>query len=482
MKNRRSTLPPAVLAVLALAALAAAAAFARAAGPEPSAGFRAALETLARTARETNGAYETIRGLTDTVGARLSGSAADARAVAWAEATLRAQGFANVHTEAVTVPHWERGEESGALVLPSPMRLALCALGGSVGTPPGGLEADVVEAQSLDAVDALGEKAKGKIVLVWKVMERKSDGSGYGATVPIRGAAASRAAKVGAVGALIRSVGTSNARFPHTGALRYDEAAPKIPAAALAIPDADQIHRLLASGARVRVRFSLGARTLPDAPSANVVGEIPGRGKPEEIVLLGGHLDSWDLGTGAIDDGAGLGIVIEAARLVGQLPRGPRRTLRVVAFANEENGLAGGRAYAAAHAAELQRHVAAIESDSGAGRVSGFGWSAGPSAEAYLLSVATILKPFGLGETKKGAGGADIGPLRAAGVPLFSPIQDTARYFDLHHTADDTFDKIDREELNTGVAAMAALAYALADAEAPLERIPEAERAQRRER
>ena len=232
----------------------------------------------------------------------------------------------------------------------------------------------------------------------------------------------------------------------------------------------------------MRVRFTLGARTLPDAASANVVGEIPGREKPEEIVVLGGHLDSWDLGQGAVDDAAGLGIAIEAARLIGQLPKRPRRTLRVVAFANEENGLAGARAYATAHAAELPLHVAAIESDSGAGRVSGFGWTAGPSAEAMLAAVAAILKPFGVGDVKKGGGGADVGPLRAAGVPLFSPIQDASRYFDVHHSADDTFDKIDREELNTGVAAVAALAYALADSEAPLERIPRGRRVAPRRR
>ncbi len=375
------------------------------------------------------------------------------------------------------MPHWERGEESGEIVSPVPVPLSLCALGGSVGTPAGGVEAEVVEARSLEGVDALGEKARGRIVLVWKVMERQPDGSGYGATVPIRGAAASRAARLGAVGALIRSVATSNARFPHTGALRYEEGVPKIPAAALANPDADLVHRLLADGRTVRVRFTLSARSFPDALSANVVGEIAGREKPKEIVLLGGHLDSWDLGQGAVDDAAGLGIAIEAARLVGQLPKRPRRTLRVVAFANEENGLAGARAYAKAHAAELPFHVAAIECDSGAGRVSGFGWTAGPSAEAALATVAEILKPFGVGNVKKGGGGADVGALRAAGVPLFSPIQDSSRYFDVHHSADDTFDKIDREELNTGVAAIAALAYALAESEEPLERIPEAERA-----
>ena len=317
-----------------LAALAGIAALAlSAAGPEPSADFRATVERLVRTARETNGAYDTIRGLTDSVGPRLSGSPGDARAVAWAEAALKRLGFANVRAETVTVPRWERGEESGEIVSPAPFRLSLCALGGSVGTPAGGIEAEVVEARSLEGVDALGEKAKGRIVFVWKVMERRSDGSGYGATVPIRGGAASRAAKVGAIGVLIRSVGTSNARFPHTGAMSYQEGVAKIPA-----------------------------------------------------------------------------------------------------------------------------------------------------AEPYLASVAAILKPFGLGDMKKGGGGADLGPLRAAGVPLFSPIQDSSRYFDLHHSADDTFDKIDREELNTGVAAVAALAYSLAESEAPLERIPEAERASRRER
>jgi hypothetical protein len=363
-----------------------------------------------------------------------------------------------------------------------PVRLSLCALGGSVGTPADGVEADVVEAQSLEDVDALGAKAKGRIVFVWKVMERRSDGSGYAATVPIRSAAAWRAARLGAVGALIRSVATSNARLPHTGSLRYEPGVPRIPAAALAVPDADLLHRLLAGGKTVRVRFALSARTLPDATSANVVGEIPGREKPDEIVVLGGHLDSWDLGQGAVDDAAGIGIAIEAARLVGQLPRRPRRTLRVVAFANEENGLAGARAYAKTHAAELPAHVAAIECDGGAGRVSGFGWTAGPSAAEALAAVADILKPFGVGNLKKGGGGADVGALRVAGVPLFSPIQDFSRYFDVHHSADDTFDKIDRDEMNTGVATVAALAYALAEFRTPLERIPEAERVTRRER
>ena len=445
-------------------------------------GMRKDLATLVASAKATDGAYETVRELLAAAGPRLAGSPGDARAVAWAEAALKARGFSNVRAEAVTARHWERGEESGELVSPIPFRLALCALGGSVGTGPEGLEADVVEATSLDGVDALGEKAKGKIVLVWQVMARGTTGAGYGATVPIRSNGANRAARVGAAAVLIRSVGTSNARFPHTGAFRYDENVPKIPAAALAVPDADLLHDYLAKGKRVRVRMRLGARTLSDVQTANVIGEIPGREKPEEIVVVGSHLDSWDLGTGAVDDGAGCGIAIEAARLVGALRERPRRTIRVVLFANEENGLAGGQAYAKAHAVELARHVGAIEADGGAGRTSGFGWTAGSLTAPLMAELGAFLAPFGWGEAKKGGGGADVGPLRAAGVPLFSPSQDMARYFDLHHTADDTFDKIDREELATGVATVAALLYTLAEVETPPERIPEAERVSRRER
>lgn len=442
--------------------------------------MRAELSALVTAARATDGAYETTRELLEAAGPRLAGSGGDARAVAWAERALKARGFTNVHTEPVTAKHWERGDEAGELLLPIPLRLSLCALGGSVGTGPEGVEADVVEATSLEAVDALGERAKGKIVLIWQVMERSSSGRGYGATVPIRTSGAVRAAKVGAAAVLIRSVGTSNARFPHTGDMRYEEGAPRIPAAALAIPDADLLHDYLARRERVRVRLRLGARLLPDTATANVVGEIPGRERPDEIVVVGGHLDSWDLGMGAVDDGAGCGISIEAARLVGALRQRPRRTIRLVLFANEENGLAGGRAYVAAHAWELARHVAAVEADSGAGRVRGFGWSAGESAAPLMAELGAVLAPFGLGEVRKSGGGADISPLRAAGVPQLSPVQDTARYFDVHHTADDTFDKIDREELNTGVATVAALLYTLAESEEAPARIPEGERARRR--
>ncbi len=466
--------------VSAVAALSLAAATRASAPPILTGRMRADLASLVASAKATDRAYETVRELLEASGPRLTGSPGGALAVAWAKNALEARGFVNVHTEPVVAPHWERGEEHGQLLVPIPLKLSLCALGGSVGTAPEGVEADVVEATSLEAVDALGEKAKGKIVLIWKVMERGPSGAGYGATVPIRSDGASRAARVGAAAVVIRSVGTSNARFPHTGAVNYAEGVAKIPAAALAANDADLLHSYLSNGTRVRVKLTLGARTLPDAATANVVGEIPGREKPGEIVVAGGHLDSWDLGMGAEDDGAGCGIVIEAARLVGALPRRPRRTIRVVLFANEENGLAGGLAYAKAHAAELLQHVGAVEADAGSGRARGFGWMAGASAEPFLEDLAAFLAPSGLGETRKGGGGADVGPMRLAGVPLFSAIQDASRYFDVHHTADDTLDKIDREGLNTNVATVAALLYTLAESETPVERTPEPERERQR--
>jgi hypothetical protein len=466
------------------AALAAALCFAAApvasAPPLLTDGMRANLASLVASAKAADGAYETVRELLEASGPRLSGSAGGALAVAWATRALAARGFVNVHTEPVLAPHWERGEESGRLLLPIPLKLSLCALGGSVGTPPEGVEADVVEATSLEAVDALGEKAKGKIVFIWQVMERGPTGAGYGATVPIRSNGASRAAKVGAAAVVIRSVATSNARFPHTGALDYAEGVAKIPAAALAVNDADLLHSYLSKGTRVRLTLTLGARTLPDVATANVVGEIPGRGSAGEVVVVGGHLDSWDLGMGAEDDGAGCGIAIEAARLVGALRERPRRTIRVVLFANEENGLAGGLAYAKTHANELARHVGAIEADAGSGRASGFGWMAGPSAAPLLGELAALLAPSGLGATRKGGGGADVGPMRLAGVPLFSAIQDSSRYFDVHHSADDMLDKVDREGLASNVATVAALLYTLAESETPVERIPEGERERRR--
>jgi hypothetical protein len=439
------------------------------------------MERLVGAALSSSRAPGILRSLTDSVGPRLAGSAGDRAAVAWGVATLRTLGFENVHAEKVMVPVWRRISESAAMTSPYAQVFAVAALGGSVSTPEDGITAEVIEADSLAAVDVLGERAKGKIVFIWKKTDRRRDGGGYGETVPIRTSGAVHAAKGGALAVLIRSVGTDDNRLPHTGVMSYDEKTPKIPAAALSTVDADLLHRVLAEGRPVTVQLKLATATGPDADSANVVGEIPGRERPDEIVLVGGHLDSWDLGTGAIDDGAGCASAIEAARLIGALPERPRRTVRVVLFANEENGSAGGRGYAAAHAAELARHVAALEADAGGDRAYGFSWNAGPGAETFMAAMAAFLSGIGAGDFQKGgAGGADVSPLLASGTPLFGLRNDSSRYFDVHHTANDTYDKVDPAQLNQATAALAAMVYALAESAEPLPRIPEAERVRRR--
>ncbi len=429
---------------------------------------------LRETVLASSQALATVRSLTDEAGPRLSGSPGYKVGVAWALRALGEAGFTKVHAEPCAVPRWERGSEEGALVEPSAQPLALAALGGSVGTPPEGIEADVIEAPSLDALDKLDPAVvKGKIVLIYAVMERTRDGSGYGVAVRPRGGGAIHAAKLGAAGVLIRSVGTDDNRAPHTGAMRYDEKVAKIPAAALATPDADVLHRLLAQGKRVRVRMRLGARTLPDAEGANVVGDVEGRAAPGEIVLLGAHLDSWDLGRGALDDGAGVAIVMEAGRQIGKLPRHPRRTVRVVLFANEENGIRGAIAYGAAHAAELDAHVLALEADLGAGRVYETRFLGALAAVPTFRAVAAAVEPLGAVTSGEDAhGGADVSPLRAAGVPVLDLRQDATRYFDFHHTANDTFERIHKADLDQAAAAFAAAAYAAADAPGDFGRVP----------
>ncbi|MEO8433150.1 MAG: M28 family peptidase [Acidobacteriota bacterium] len=418
-------------------------------------------------------ASDWARSLTDRVGARPAGSEADRAAVAWALATMKSLGFANVHAEKVVVNAWKRGVETGEIVSPTRQRLALTALGGSVATPEGGLEADVVEVLSIEELESKGASVRGKIVFFDKRMERTADGTGYSRAVDVRSDGPSAAAKLGALGVLIRSVGTDHNRTPHTGGLKYAEDAPRIPAAALSVPDAELLERLLHDGGAIRVRFTLTCGALPDAESANVVGEIPGRGKAREIVLLGAHLDSWELGTGAIDDAAGCGIVLEAARLAGGLGKRPARTIRVVLFANEEHGLSGGKAYREAHRDELALHAAAIEADSGSGRPLGLDWLAGTSAEAALREIAAILDPLGAGTLiPNGSGGADISPLRIDGVPQFSILQDSSRYFDWHHTSNDTFDKIEPENMDRNAAAVAAFAWVAANLDSPFEKIP----------
>ena len=482
--TRRPHVPTLHVLALVLALVLACAVASAEEGPLPARTRDGVLDLLSRASRGTRAA-EWTRRLCDEVGPRLSGSPGDRAAVDWAARVMAEIGLSNVRKEPVTVPRWERGEEErGEVLEPYPHRLVLTALGGSVATPPGGLTAELVAVPSLEALETLlakdPEAVKGKVVFLHRRMLRNSPGNGYGSVVGIRTGGAARAGKAGASGVLIRSVGTSASRLPHTGAMHYAEGGPRIPAAAVSAPDADLLVRLCGSGRRVVVRFSLSCRTRPDAVSANVVGEVPGSEAPEEVVLLGAHLDSWDLGTGAIDDASGCGIVLEAARLIREAPRRPRRTVRVVLFANEENGLSGGREYPRAHAGELARHVAAFEADAGSGRTRGFAWSAGKEAEPPLAAVAAFLAPLGASGLKPGGGGADIGPLRAHGVPLLSPDQEGEAYFDVHHSADDTFDKVDPAALEQSASALAAMAFAVADLPEPLPRIPEEARGPRR--
>lgn len=450
-----------------------------AAPPEPAATLPPA---LAQTAGELRSkallsplAFSLLRSLVTEVGHRMAGSPQDARAVEWARARLSELGFDRVWTEPATVPHWVRGENTGAITAPFPQEVVLLALGGSVATPDEGLEAEVLRTTSLAEVEALPERAAaGKIVFIDERMERTRDATGYRKAVAKRGGGASAAAKKGAIAVLIRSAGTSTARVAHTGGVRYAEDVPKIPAASLSNADADVLEAQLERGGPVRFRLRLTTRTLPDAQSASVIAELRGREKPEEIVLLGAHLDSWDAGQGAQDDGAGCAITMAAAHLIGELPARPRRTVRVVLFANEEYGLSGARAYAEAHAAELGKHVAAVEADLGAGKVwvmeSGVAEPDLPKVEA----LAALLAPLGItAGGNEGGGGADLRPLVPARVPLFSLEQDVTRYFDLHHTANDTLAEVDPEGLKQNVAAYATWAYAVAEMPETFGRAPE---------
>ncbi|HEY8038154.1 MAG TPA: M20/M25/M40 family metallo-hydrolase [Polyangiaceae bacterium] len=432
--------------------------------------------TLQREELTRSNATAFVRSLCDEVGPRLAGSPGDRAAVAWALRTMQGMGLANVHAEKVKVTRWERGEGRAEIVAPFPQPLLVAALGGSVGTPPGGLTGDVVEATSIAELEKLDPlSVRGKLVFLNPPMRRARDGAGYGEAVGNRARGARAAAKLGATGLLLRSIGTDHDRVAHTGAKAKDEH--EIPAAALSVPDAELLHRVLAQSKTVRVHLVLGARTLPDAESANVMGEVTGRERPGEIVLVGAHLDSWDLGTGAVDDGAGVGIALETARLFAALPGKPRRTLRVVLFANEEHGLQGAKEYARVHAAEAAAHVAATEADFGGDAVYAVRWLGDPSSRERFVALARSLAPLGVErQDEAGHGGADITPLQELGVPLLDLRQDGTRYFDYHHTANDTVDKIDPPTLAQAAAAFATAAWAVADMEGDLGRVPEGQR------
>ena len=422
-------------------------------------------EVLRENALASNRAFEILESLTVEVGPRMAGSENDARAVAWAKAKFEELGFDRVWTEDVTFPAWFRGEATCEIVTPFPQPLQVTALGTSVGTDPDGITAEVIEFPDLDAVKAAkAADVKGKIVFINGQMERSKTGRGYGKAVVVRKSGASEAAKKGALAVLIRSIGTDSHRFPHTGLQQYDDGVQQIPAAALSNPDANQLHLALQRGP-LQVRLSMSCRLGEPFTSQNVIGEIRGREKPDECVLIGGHLDSWDLGTGAVDDGAGVAITMEAARLISSLPQRPRRSIRVVLFANEEQGLWGGKAYASAHREELSQHVIAAESDFGAGLVWAFATRVDEAALPTMEQIAEVLKPLGIEPAGNEAyGGPDIGPMMKLGMPAASLYQDGSDYFDVHHTADDTLDKVDPSALTQNVAAYVVFVFLTAEA------------------
>jgi hypothetical protein len=472
----RRALSGSLLSVCLLSAAASFSSEKAAAVPSLPEALRATAASLRDEALQGTRAFDLVRSLTVEVGPRPAGSAADRRAVEWGVRTMRELGFANVRAEAVKVPHWDPGISTGEIISPWPQPVVLLPLGGSAGTPDGGLEADVVAVPSVEDLEKTDPgKVRGKIVFLNTRMERKRDGSDYGPTVAGRGRGAIIAGKLGAVALLLRSVGTDNNRTPHTGAMRYEEGGPRIPAAALSNPDADLLEAQLAAGKPVRFHLVLGSRHLPEAESANVIGEIPGREAPDEVIVLGCHLDSWFPGTGAIDDGAGCAIMMEAARRIGALPKKPRRTIRVVLFANEEFGLSGARAYAEKHAAELPKHILAGESDFGSGRVWRISSRVAPETLPLVDELANLLAPFKVERGDNDAeGGADLSPMAPARVPLIGLSQDGTYYFDWHHTANDTLDKIDPKDMDQNVAAWAAVAYAAAEMPGDFGRAPEA--------
>lgn len=425
---------------------------------------RANAERLIKEAQADQFAWNRLAELTDTFGARFSGTDNLARAIAWATETMRQDGLENVRTERVMVPRWVRGSESLEMLVPSQYALLMLGLGGSVGTPPEGLEADVLVVRTFDELNQRAAEVKGKIVLFNAIY------TSYGQTNAYRTGGASAAARHGAVASLVRSIGPTGLRTPHTGNQTYAEGVPRIPTAAITAEDAERLQRLGDRGERIRVRLRMDAHMDTDVESFNVVGEIRGSELPDEIVLVGGHFDSWDVGTGASDDGVGCVVTWEAARLMLKLGIRPRRTVRVVLFTNEENGLRGGAAYRDRYLKQAEQHVLAIESDSGVFAPSRIGFTGSEAATRMMQDIAALLEPLELHNIGGGGGGADIGPIASAGkVPMLAYQGDATRYFTIHHTPADTIDRIAPEEVSKAAAALAAVTYVVADAR---ERLP----------
>ena len=440
------------------------------------------MRSIMRAALASDYAYRQTAYLSNNIGPRLSGSPQAERAVEYVAAEMRKFGL-DVRLQKLTVPHWVRGEERAELVEFSGMapgtvqKVVITALGGSVATPSAGMTAEIVVVKNFEELEALGRaKVEGKIVLFNNKFDSEMAASGfginaYGQAVQYRGRGPIAAARLGASAVLIRSAGGSQNRLVHTGGIRYDPNVKAIPAAAVSYEDAEMIAYLATAGT-VRIRLLLTPKTLPDATSYNVIADLKGSEKPDEVVIVSGHLDSWDLGTGALDDACGVAVSMQVPYLLKQLKLRPKRTIRMIAYMNEENGLVGGTTYAREEAANVAKHFAAIESDLGASHPVGFLFTGRSEALRYLAPISNILREQGAGiaQLQPGGVGADIGPLTQAGVPSFAPFFDTRTYFNYHHTEADTFDKIDPKHLAETGSVMAVLAYGLANLEQPLPR------------
>ena len=440
------------------------------------------MRSIMQAALASRYAYDQTAYLSNNIGPRLSGSPQAERAVEYVAAEMRKLGL-DVRLQKVSVPHWVRGEEKAEIVefpgmaAGTTQKVIITALGGTIATPAEGMTGEVVVVNSFDELNAVGrEKVEGKIVLFNNKFDREMaasgfGGSAYGQAVAYRGGGAIAAGRLGAIAVLVRSAGGSQNRLVHTGGMRYDPNVKQIPAGAVSFEDAETIAYLAKMG-RVRVRMLLTPRTLPNATSYNVIGDLKGSELPDEVVIVSGHLDSWDLGTGALDDACGVAVSVQVAHLLNQLKLRPRRTIRVIAWMNEENGLAGGNAYGEEQAANLAKHFAAIESDLGASHPLGILFTGKSEALPFFAPITAVLREHGAGiaQLQPGGVGSDIGPLTQKGVPSFAPYFDTRTYFNYHHTAADTFDKIDPKQLAESGSVMAVLAYGLANLEEPIPR------------
>ena len=427
-----------------------------AAGSEPV-DYRPEAQRLTQAATNSLFGFSRLATMCDTFGPRFTGSKNLEEAIDWCLAEMKKDGFLNVRGEEVTVPRWVRGSESVKLLSPRRRELPMLGLGGSVGTPPEGIMAEVLVVTGFDDLKNHASEAKGKIVLFNVPFTE------YRETVIVRTQGAIHAARAEAVASLIRSVGPFSMQTPHTGGMSYADGVKKIPHAALSLEDANMLSRMQARGEPLRVRLKMEARTLADGISHNVVAEIPGTEKPEEIVIVSGHIDSWDVGQGAMDDGGGCLAAWEAARLMLKLGLRPKRTVRVVLWTNEENGLRGATSYAKRHEAALAKHTLAIESDAGVFRPTGFGFLGSGRGMEIIRGVAKLLDPIGSGSIAKGCRGADVLKLVRGGVPVMHLEVEREKYFWFHHTDADTIDKLDPAEFNRCVAAMAVMAYVIAD-------------------